>query len=112
METGSYIGTGTYGAGHPVSITLTHHPKFVIVVANLSSTPGTGVGYGGYGVFFCTGMVKSYSASNSLIVALPNYDPDSKAMVSLDNNVLSWYLIGNSPVLNSKYMLYTYYSFY
>lgn len=37
IETGSYVGTGTYGADNPCSITFDFEPKLIIITASTSS---------------------------------------------------------------------------
>ena len=40
IQTGSYVGTGTYGAGNPCSLTFDFVPKFLYVKSTNSSSAG------------------------------------------------------------------------
>lgn len=40
IQTGSYVGTGTYGAGNPCSLTFDFVPKFLYVKSDDSSSAG------------------------------------------------------------------------
>ena len=91
IETGSYVGTGTYGADNPNSLTFGFEPKFFICISSMgksflsSSSDGTmwvyGFTYGG------------------------NYNTPT---FSLSENTLRWYSDTVGPQLNKEGNTYFY----
>lgn len=94
-ETGSYVGTGTYGQSNPTSLTFNFKPKFIIVfsLSETSTYPLGGFPWG-YGV--PNGF--TYLSTNNVRVV----------KISWSNNTVSWYNdAGDARVqlngLNSNY---------
>ena len=57
IQTGSYVGTGTYGANNPCSLTFDFEPSFIFIVDTNTATPSITTGFlqNGLGVsFYCT----------------------------------------------------------
>lgn len=78
IETGSYVGTGTYGASNPNTLTFGFTPKVVIISINGTSTYG--------GAIFMAGQTRSSYAGIA-------YNVDSSDMPHLtwNENSVSWY---------------------
>ena len=91
IATGSYIGTGTYGASNPCSLTFDFAPKFFVVSNTLDPSKGAGssvsvctgiwttINYNGMNVFESSSVASNYTASAWSIHATAN------------ENTLSWH---------------------
>ena len=89
IATGSYVGTGTYGASNPNTLTFDFEPKLVMVVSQNSSSFGTNSGIAWMG---------QPGASNGKIF-------------TLSGNSLSWYSSdGTSSQLNNDSFTYYYFA--
>ena len=85
METGSYVGTGTYGSGNPNKLTFSFAPKMVVVTE-----------YGATGLGASTGMIW-------------NGNPQiGTRSVSVAGSEISWYDSSASNQLNSSGSTYYY----
>ena len=59
IQTGSYVGTGTYGASNPCSLTFDFVPEFVIVLYEaLFDSTGSSSAFGGTGLLALQGQTK------------------------------------------------------
>lgn len=98
IETGSYVGTGTYGSSKPNSITFNGTPVFVFIryaASVWASDPYAGVliGNSTYGTIFNTG----------------NYA--NTVTVSVSGNTITWYSTGDaSKQLNASSGIYHYFA--
>lgn len=86
VQTGSYVGTGTYGANNPCSLTFDFPPKIVFVFRTSDNYKASrNDGYGRYVMnIFAFGGFKMYCGSTNNI----NY--------SISGNKLSWYANSDS----------------
>ena len=78
IETGSYVGTGTYGASNPNTLTFGFKPKTVIISINGTSTYG--------GAIFMSGQTRSSYAGVAYNVEY-SYMP----ILTWNENSVSWY---------------------
>lgn len=96
IETGSYVGTGTYGSGNPNTLTFGFEPKFVHIQSySIGNADGTGYGF----AFFLSGtrgFTIGPSSSNDL------YHLNAK----FNKNILSWYQNNEYAQLNEKKVKY------
>lgn len=97
VETGSYVGTGTYGVNNKNSITFSNTPKLVIFIGH-SATPGNGNGYAvdRNPTFYPYG-VGSFSYAGDTMTYREN-------IVSISGKTMSWYL-NNSNTSGPTYQL-------
>ena len=97
LETGAYVGTGTYGESNPNSITFEFTPKLVLIYRdNVNS---------GIPMLFpyIWGEKYFYVGSN---ITSGNYQ---QVTVSINGNVMSWYAAGNASYqLNQSGDVYHY----
>lgn len=96
IETGSYVGTGTFGSGNPNTLTFGFEPKFVHIQSH-SIGNGDGTGYGF--AFFLSGtrgFTIGPSSANDL------YPLNAK----FNKNILSWYQNDEYAQLNEKKVKY------
>lgn len=77
IETGSYVGTGTYGEDNPNSLTFGFEPKMVLFTTSGGLTPGDG--------YWDDGGIWTEGASRMLVGSWKN------AFFTCDGNTLSWY---------------------
>ena len=96
IETGSYVGTGTYGSKNPNTLTFRFEPKFVHIQSySIGNADGTGYGF----AFFLSGargFTIGPSSSNDL------YPLNAK----FNKNILSWYQNDEYAQLNEKKVKY------
>ena len=78
IETGSYVGTETYGASNPNTLTFGFKPKIVIISINGTSTYG--------GAIFMYGQTRS-----SYTGVLYNLDYSDMPFLTWNENSVSWY---------------------
>lgn len=88
IATGSYTGTGTYGASNPNSLTFRFVPKFVFIQL---SDDGNG-----YNFFACNGAKYAH------------YNQSSRVPLTWDSTTLSWYSGEDQTQLNQKNREYKY----
>ena len=80
IQTGSYVGTGTYGASNPCSLTFEKTPyQVMITTTNISNYP---LSYEHFGLWFTGATVIINEGVGSV---------DSVSIASITNNSLSWY---------------------
>lgn len=92
IETGSYVGTGTYGSGNPNTLTFRFEPKFVHIQAgNIGKEDNSGFKF----AFFVLGT-KGFSIGPGSANELYNLN------AKFDGNTLSWYLGSAAQQLNTK----------
>ena len=92
IETGSYVGTGTYGSGNPNTLTFRFEPKFVHIQAgNIGKEDSSGFKFAFF-VLGTTGFSIGPGSANEL------YNLNAK----FDGNTLSWYLGNAAQQLNTK----------
>lgn len=97
IETGSYVGTGTYGASNPNSITFSFTPKLWGIYRLASSTGSNSVTF-----YAPWGLVRQSGAAGL------NQNNDITLFVSYSGNTVSWYDVNSAPnQLNMN--KYTYY---
>lgn len=93
IATGSYVGTGTYGASNPNSLTFDFEPKFVAVFGTSDS----------FQLFLLNGASYAFSVrkenSNT-----DNYAKTSPITVSFSGNSVSWYS-KNSNIYQGNYTM-------
>lgn len=94
IQTGSYTGTGTYGASNPCSLTFSFAPKFVLV---MRSTSTTHVATSGHSLTW-TGQPGA-SSGNECAIALSDktlswYGTSAAYQLNVSNNPYYWVAIG------------------
>ena len=94
IQTGSYVGTGTYGAGNPCSLTFDFMPIFVFIQRTKMSTGAT---YGYY-----ASMVRPSKQAMSIRSLGGNVSYDGIMYLTWGNNSLSWYGNRASEALNEN----------
>ena len=96
IETGSYVGTGTYGSGNPNTLTFRFEPKFVHIQSySIGNGDSTGYGF----AFFLSGargFTIGPSSSNDLF----------SLNAKFNKNILSWYQDNEYAQLNEKKVKY------
>ena len=91
IETGSYVGTGTYGQANPNTLTFGFKPKAVIISINGTSTYG--------GAIFMSGQTRSSYAGVAY-----NVDSSNMPHLTWNENSVSWYSTNRSYYqLNETY---------
>lgn len=94
IQTGSYTGTGTYGANNPCSLTFSFVPKFVLV---MRSTSTTHVATSGTSLTW-TGQPGASSGSECAIAlsdkTLSWYGTSAAYQLNVSNNPYYWVAIG------------------
>ena len=99
IQTGSYVGTGTYGASNPCSLTFDYQPEFAVITWNAYQTHSS---------ILCKGIEMAFSewnnaAQNTFI--LVNWE---------NNNIIKWYLrqgnTGADYQLNQNNTQYLYFA--
>ena len=94
IETGSYVGTGTFGASKPNTLTFGFIPKLVIIKPNMTTDE--------YHFEVIQGQTKTFSYQSNI-----NY---GKVEISWDGNSISWYCTSNDgPDGQLNKAEYTYY---
>lgn len=96
IQTGSYVGTGTYGADNPCTLTFDFTPKYVHIYPHLQFTTIC------YGVFYYSPQ-KMFCGDNS-----SNYMQAIDLSVSVNGNTISWYSDGYNSQLNNSSGTYYY----
>ena len=88
IQTGSYVGTGTYGVDNPNSLTFDFMPKFVIVTPDLAGK-GSLEGYIGIFIYGAAFVPFSYGGGTS------GGDNLNLIVSGWGTNTLKWYSGGN-----------------
>ena len=94
IATGSYTGTGTYGANNPCSLTFPFVPKLIMLLGNVgadgSYSPSLGASSGGYCVHLIN--VDKLTTTYQAGLGLANYSRfDAYGKKSSDGKTFSWY---------------------
>ena len=94
IATGSYTGTGTYGADNPCSLTFPFVPKLIMLLGNVgadgSYSPSLGASSGGYCVHLIN--VDKLTTTYQAGLGLANYSRfDAYGKKSSDGKTFSWY---------------------
>ena len=106
IETGSYVGNGTYGSGNPVSITFDRTPLFVWI-STRNITANTGQTTYGSACFNCLPLNDSFSARGwmgDMVSSSSGLHADSPFYVKLDGTTLSWYNSSSSYASGANQM--------
>lgn len=83
IQTGSYVGTGTYGASNPCSLTFDFVPKMVLITATIGGT-------GGVNELLGDVFIQGQTASQGF--GLVTYDHQvAKISIIWNDKTLSWY---------------------
>lgn len=106
IQTGSYVGTGTYGQDNPCSLTFNFEPKLLIVGAVSSEHLGVLFGLRPGGQYWSHSFIWTNLQQNTIINDERNY-------ISVTGNTVSWYLISTyekdgSYQCNDSNTTYTY----
>ena len=105
IETGSYVGTGTYGADNPNTLTFGFVPKLVFIFGFYPTNDPHPNGYNG--TFDVTSLNEEYKKYGYLINDWSNVSDSSHAKMS--GHTLSWYSSSsNNSQLNSNGAHYSY----
>ena len=109
IETGSYVGTGTYGSSNPNMLTFGFEPHVVIVAGMSNSNPGTG-GDGNVevGLFFPDILQEAYKASSYFLIGRSGSQYYC-AKFEDATNTLSWYYYTSGASLQLNYSGKTYF---
>ena len=100
IETGSYVGTGTYGASNPNTLTFGFVPKLVWIYEANKNYISTSAGYNG--LWFDSWAYLSYLLDSGTTVT---------RYASLSEKTLSWYESSNAfNQLNNSNVVYTYFA--
>lgn len=103
IETGSYVGTGTYGSSNPNSLTFGFEPKVVFIHANGSSS---------YCQFYCFALTDVYSSFGYMGSVDGTMQTTDQYRAKVSNNLLNWYYDGGASQalrqFNSTGFTYTY----
>lgn len=94
IETGSYVGTGTYGSRNPNSLTFSFVPKFLIIYPNRSGSDVIGL----------------YLRNNDYMSGyIGNMNAEYNNKVSWSDRTMTWYASKNSAAqLNNLNQVYNY----
>lgn len=95
IETGSYVGTGTYGADNPNTLTFGFEPKFVVVVETGVQT-----------IYGKNGFIWLYNSSGAFSFTTSN--PSYGCTTSLTSNIFYWYGSNANNQLNVSDTTYNY----
>lgn len=82
IETGSYVGTGTYGSSNPNTLTFGFAPKFVLISQVTAS--GTTIRWGFFNTEILSGSYQSFGYATTSSVSGLSY-------AKINENTLSWY---------------------
>lgn len=86
IETGSYVGTGTYGVNNPNSLTFDFAPSLLIITAD---QVGLLIG--------CGGLTASYTSVHQMALMASNYNSYvTNAKKSADGKTITWYNYNNA----------------
>ena len=102
IQTGSYVGTGTYGESNPCSLTFDFAPKFFFVYCNDTISVSNDKTYPSYGLFVFNNLYNIatfYSIYNSYSTVTT-----SALKTSCTGNTVTWYCTSSSgyTVLEGK----------
>lgn len=86
IETGSYVGTGTYGQANPNTLTFWFAPKLVLIYDGLND----------YAMFFAFGLGEEYMSGGYLIAWASEMSTTNDNHAKINGNVLNWYALNTS----------------
>ena len=91
VVTGSYVGTGKYGAENPNILTFAHKPTILFVFKRkFESSANSPAG----GVFVCDKLGPDYSSFGYWVDFTYHFNSNENCMGKLDENTLNWYFVG------------------
>lgn len=96
IATGSYTGTGTYGASNPNSLTFSFKPKILMISDNPTSYP---LGMDHFGMWF---------AGIDLFISSGTGSQGYQPIVNILGNIISWYASSDVYQLNESGRKYHY----
>lgn len=95
IQTGSYVGTGTYGESNPCSLTFDFVPKWIIIIGRWASNTAGNYGFGG--IIPAFGLTNAYTSSwicyNSFWI---NPQPSRLTYAKLVDKTVYWYSESNA----------------
>ena len=86
IETGSYVGTGTYGASNPNTLTFGFAPKLVLIYNGSKD----------YAMFFAFGLEGGYTPGGYLFAWSSEMAVSNDTYAKINGNVLNWYASNTS----------------
>lgn len=86
IETGSYVGTGTYGKSNPNTLTFGFAPKLVLIYDGSKT----------YAMFFAFGIGGEYTLGGYLLARGDNMGTSNDNHARINGNVLNWYATNTS----------------
>lgn len=86
IETGSYVGTGTYGASNPNTLTFRFAPKLVLIYNGSKD----------YAMFFAFGLGGGYTSGGYLFAWSSEMAVSNDTYAKINGNVLNWYASNTS----------------
>lgn len=89
IQTGSYVGTGTYGKNNPSSLTFEFAPKWVYVYGSSGSSSSVSKNVDGFSMMFADWMTTDFKRYAGLGSA--QNDDESYAKKSEDGKTFTWY---------------------
>lgn len=106
IETGSYVGTGTYGSGNNNSITFTYAPKIIFCgkdQINLGNYIGTSSGVYYMGLILTSQLTTSYQNGFGFGTYITGTSPANLyASKSSDGKTIYWYSSSSANYQNNK----------
>lgn len=85
IETGSYVGTGTYGPSNPNTLTFGFAPKLVLIFGSLGDSAQSN------GLFYVPVLSSIYISRAYFRDGFSLSDVDSAYYAKIEGNVMSWY---------------------
>lgn len=86
IETGSYVGTGTYGESNPNTLTFVFAPKLVLIYDGSKT----------YAMFFAFGLGGEYTSGGYLLAWESEMNVTNDTRAKINGNVLNWYASNTS----------------
>lgn len=86
IETGSYVGTGTYGTSNPNTLTFGFAPKLVLIYDGSTT----------YAMFFAFGIGGEYTLGGYLLAWEDSTSAKNNNYARINSNVLNWYASNTS----------------
>lgn len=86
IETGSYVGTGTYGQANPNTLTFGFSPKLVLIYDGSTT----------YAMFFAFGIGGEYTLGGYLLAWEDSTSAKNNNYARINSNVLNWYASNTS----------------
>lgn len=110
IETGSYVGTGTYGQSSPNTLTFNFTPKLVLIArVSGGSSPDYWPTFS-FGIFPVYALTENYSDAGSGYIRMNANDlgTDNYSFAKISGNSLIWYSNGGLKQLNENSATYIY----